>query len=88
MSDKNTLLNPITNLVSNTTQKSGTNPCTEYNTYHIDQNWNICTSGTKTLRFEVPRKMIFLIEADQLSSTKYKFEYKFTGRIRFIQPTV
>ena len=69
MSDKNTLLNPITNLVSNTTQKSGRTPCTEYSTYHIDQNWNICTSGTITLRFEVPRKMIFLIEADQLSRT-------------------
>ena len=69
MSNNNTILTPITNLVSNTTQKSGTTPCTEYNTYHIDQNWNICTSGTKTLRFEVPRKMIFLIEADQLSHT-------------------
>ena len=69
MSDNNTLSITNLNLVSNTTQKSGTTPCTEYSTYHIDQNWNICTSGTKILRFEVPRKMIFLIEADQLSHT-------------------
>ena len=43
MSNNNTILTPNTNLVSNTTQKSGAILCTEYNTYHIDQNWNICT---------------------------------------------